>query len=246
MIRFGILTVQKQRMSLLKKMRHPVLFYERFVTQAEIEVAVLSWTEEELRTLPQWYKNHLYRKGVRFLKKRGCKKVSADLSCYEALFQCQLQESFVTAVPRNMIAGGGMFLIGEHIKNDLSAMICIERVQDIPKELLEALCPKMNALTIVTADSSNAIVFSEFLCERYGFYPKIVNEFSCLPTDWLFLDIENGILCLNDCLIDGVEFRMDLHQYRVSQEIFLSGADIPFEKLEFVSWTKGKKRLTSR
>ncbi len=246
MICFGILTVPKKKVSLVQKLKSPVVLEETFSTQAQIQVASFTWTEEELLRLPHWIRMRILQRGMKRLNKCGCAKTGLDMRYRHIFGLTNPEERFISHITPAMMPKAANFCIEQYATMPFSVILQANPLSLIQNELLLFLCPNASNLIILTEDTEQAELLGEDICNEYGFYPQILTNLPCLPADHLLIDIEHGLLCFNENLMDGIECKMDVHQYQVCQAYFLNESSIPPENLEFVSWTKGKKRLTSR
>ncbi len=243
MISLGILTVRKDKIGFWIKMRRMVRVKERFCTQAEFVVAELAWTEQELRRLPAWFRQWLYRKGRSFLLRQHCQKVALDAVAEKALFSISIDASgFYLPIPVDKFRRCILEIIP---KSPGRVYIKTSKIRE-SEELLDALCPRCNALFLCTDDCLNAKKLAERICNIYGFYPEIREKDFSIPFRGWWIDLEAGALGIGkEVIADSMEMMLDLHRYAIAQEHYWSGVDLPTSKLSFVSWCKGKKRLTS-
>lgn len=244
MIRLGILTVRSEKTGFFDKLLRPVQERERFRTQAEIVVAQLNWTKEELLRMPRWIRNRLYRAGVRFLKKNKCMKIAPEQSAQQAIFGEVHQESgcYLPIAPQRMHS----CLI------DLIPRYCgvvyvkTNRMDSVSKGLLSFLCPMCEAMYFCSNDKKRAEMMIERICDEYGFYPEQIRYENPMPLNGLWIDLDRGRFGVGtNIFADGMECRVDTRGYQIAQEQYWSGVELHVRDMVFVSWCKGKKRLTT-
>lgn len=249
MICVGILTVRREKTGLWKKLRMPISLREVFHTQVKVIVAEISLTEEECRRMPRWILRWMYRMGICFLQKNGCDAVAPDEICAlsfgikdgacQGIYREIPTERFLTCFSnlKNMN------------KNPIPRHAYIRcSYKSFPNEgLLERLCSQIDAWTFCIEDEKRFCDFAELLCTDYGIYPDVCAKDCPVPDDALFFDLDGKSLRIDaERMADGMEVALDLHGYRVNQDAFFKALPLPWEKLVFQSWTKGKKRLTRR
>ena len=244
MLRLGILTVHQGKTCFLKKIKNPVQVKEIFRTQAEFVVAELAWNEKELRRLPRWVCRRIYQRGRNFLLKNSCIRIAPDRLAEDALFRSAREASGVCLPISSVMIKECM----SDLLPDYSGKVFVKMkaLQMADEELLAFLCPGRGSLLLCTDDVDEADVLAEKICNEYGFYPEIRKRDSFIPMRGLWIDLDIGAIGIGrDIIADGMEYAFDLQGYQVAQDHYWSDVPLPVSLLKFVSWCRGKKRLTS-
>ncbi len=244
MIRLGILVVRSEKTGIFDKLLRPVQERERFRTQTEIVVAELKWTKEELLRMPRWIRKRIYQAGVRVLEKNKCIKIAPEQNAQEAIFgEVQQESGFYLPIPPKWMHSCLFDLIPKYSG---AVYLRTSRMDFVSKELLSLLCPVSESMYFYTDDKKRAEVVIEHICDEYGFYPEQIRDERPTPLDGLWIDLDRGAFGIGtDILADGMECRIDTHDYQVAQEKYWSGVELCAQNMVFVSWCKGKKRLTT-
>lgn len=247
MICLGILTVRQEKPGIWQKLKTPVSLKEDFTTQVQVKVAELGWSKEELRHLPKWIRRWLYRYGIRFLKRQGCVAVAPEEQCAEA-FGVQNGEfqGIHKGIPDDMLWKCMAFLLDMNSSAIPRHAYIKRNVLAMPDyRILKNLCARIDTLTFCTGDEEGYVITAEQVCTEYGIYPDIHPAIGGVFDDGILIDMDENMVRIDqERMADGVELTIDLHGHRVNQEMFFKDLPLPFERLTFGSWTKGKKRLT--
>ena len=247
MIRLGILTVRQEKSGFWQKIRRPVILKEEFSTQAQFLVGEFSWTKEEIRRLPLWLTRRFYDRGQRVLARRGCAWIAPDTTCSASFsLQGEKEIGLICAIPPEKITECiNCFLAQEGMAVPSRAYVKCRQVSVLEQGLLDSLCLRVHSLTLCTEEIQKAEELAENLCTEYGFYPE-VRDIAChVPSRAMLVDLDTGVVRMGrDVMADGMELALDLHGYRVNQGAFWGDLPLPLAQMKFVSWTRGKKRLT--
>lgn len=247
MIQLGILTVRQEKSGFWQKIRTPVILKEKFITQAHFLVGEFSWTKEEVRRLPLWLARRLYARGQRFLTRQGCVGIAPDVTC-SASFSLRGEKEIgliCTIPPEKITECVCWFLAQGDVAVPSRAYVKCRHLSALKQGLLDNLCLRVQSLAFCTEEIEKAHKLAEKLCTEYGFYPEIRDITCHVPSRAMLIDLDAGVVRMGrDAMADGMEVAMDLHDYCVNQGTFWGDLPLPLSQMKFVSWTRGKKRLT--
>lgn len=247
MIRLGILTVRREKAGFWKKIQKPVILKEEFTTQAQFLVGEFSWTKEEVLRLPLWLARRLYASGQRFLARQGCTGIAPDVACSASFsLHGEKEVGLIYAIPpKKMTECINWFLAQEGIAVPSRAYVKCRQMSALEQGLLDSLCLHVQSLIFCTEEINKAEELAEKLCTDYGFYPEIRDIACHVPSRAMLIDLDAGVVRMGrDIMADGMEVILDLHGYHVNQGAFWGDLPLPLLQMKFMSWTRGKKRLT--
>ncbi len=245
MIRIGILTVRQEKAGFWKKLHSPVRYKEEFVTQAEIKVAELAWTAEELLRLPLGFRRLIFGRGKRFLSRLHCDGIAPDKIVAQAFSFDGEEEGGIILPISAQAMERCVFAFREPIKGK---KVCLRTrtLTEMDESIIHTLCPWVDSLVICTGEKAKAQELADQICNDFGFYPQ-VRGYDAILTAPILIDLETGILKIGDKNpIDGMEVFLDLQEYQVNQRQFFQGLAIGWEDSPAAFWMQGKKRLTRR
>lgn len=245
-IRIGILTVRKEKAGFWKKLHSPVGFKDEFVTQAEIKVAELAWTAEELLRLPLGFRRLIYERGKRFLSRLHCESIAPDKITAQVFSFDHGGEDGGVVLP---ISPSAMKSCVDSLRERVKGKrVCLKsrNLTEQDEKVINTLCPWIDSLVVCTEKKTEGQAFADQICNDYGFYPQVKGYDAVLTTP-ILIDLDDGILKIGDEKpIDGMEVFLDLHEYQVNQRRFFQGLSITWEASPPAFWMQGKKRLTRR
>ena len=244
-IRIGILTVRQEKTGFWKKLQSPVLLKEEFVTQAEIKVAELVWTAEELLRLPLGFRRLIYERGKRFLSRLHGDGIAPDGETTQMLSLNEEENGGIILPITPQVMKLCVFSFRERIKGK---KVCLKSrtLTEMDEPVVDAICPWVEALVICTEEKTKAQELADRICNDYGFEPQ-VRGYDAILTTPILIDLDGGSLKIGDeNPIDGMEVFLDLQEYQVNQRLFFQDLEIPWADSPPTFWMQGKKRLTRR
>lgn len=247
MICVGILTVRQEKIGLWQKLRKPISIKEVFTTQVKVIVAESALTQEECKRMPRWILRLIYQMGIRFLQQKGCEAVAPEETC-ATLFGIKDGgfQGIHTDIPAERFWHCLEYLRTMN-KNPIPRHAYIRCGSDFfpDEKLLESLCSRIESWTFCVDDKLRFSAVAEQLCTEYGIYPNVCHKNGWIPEQAMLFDFDTKTVRIDaERMADGMELVLDLHGYQVNQDVFFKELPLPMDKLNFQSWTKGKKRLT--
>ena len=211
-------------------------------------VAEIAYTAEELAELPERRRLLLLQKGMELLRSQHVSGIVMTRECGAVLGEGNWSTCARMPIPRSKfmecvefgLQKAGALLTGQTV------YLLDREMQAVTFQLLAKLCQHARYLCLLTEKTDTAEELADRLCDEYGAYLDVRDFTYHIPGRAAFVaDVDLGTIRIGrDCIIDGLEVDVDTHGYTVDPNAVLACLPELSEKLPFISWLSGKKRLT--
>ena len=247
-MRLGILSVQTTKTGFWSKIRNPVFIKESFESPVSMTVAEFAYTAEELSVLPERRRTVLLQKGMDLLRSQHICGIVMTRDCSAVLGEGTWTAGARMTIPKARFiecVEFGLQRAGDLLSGQ-TVYVLDREMQTVSYQLLVNMCRHARYLCLLTAKTEIAEELADRLCDEYGAYLDIRDFSYHVPGRAAFVaDVDQGTVRIGrDCIIDGLEVDVDTHGYDVDPNAVLAYLPELSEKLPFISWLSGKKRLT--
>lgn len=246
----GILSVPMKKTGFLRKLQGSVEIKDRFSMPTPIIAAEFAYTAEELATMPEKKRKRLLEKGKALLAEENVRGIVLTHDCADGMGVAFTEGNGTAGIPGSRMAeciAFGLECAGDALTGQI-AYLSDREMKAVDFALMEQLCKKVRYICLLTEKTEKAEALGEKLFREYGVFPEIRPYQTEIPQSAaLTADLDGGVLRLGrECVIDGVDFALDTHGYRVDSDAVLACVPELSERLPLLSWKSGKKRLTSK
>ncbi len=244
MICLGILSVREDNGE-RKTKRIQFREKERYGGNCPVVVAEISLSKSELQKKRPWQRNRLFRKGEKFLKRRGANILSPTLAwevqpesfgVYSGMVELPLHPLDMPEACKELLSEVKESPLGKTgwVLDVTCSSACLP--------LLEVMSQKVQYLGVVTKEREKAEVLEELLCREYGVNLEIQSVLPWREREAAVLaNVDAGEIHLSGKMVrNGKRMTLDFKDYPVNLERLVKQHPELRNVLSFHSWCRRK------